>query len=165
MLYPIVKELNMTLLSNSILKTGYLVACVISATLVNGCGGGGGGGGGSTAAPTPAAVAAVKMEDLVVPDGFSYDPMGNYTMDIDISNISTERAFVSVYSRFSARDDSSYKPDYSSKVIAGSMNGGEFNSNFSAPSVNEEFLVEVWFFDNQPPLQRVFSTANAQILW
>ncbi len=163
MLYPIGKELNMTLFNNSIFKNSYLVVCALSTLLLSACGGDSGGGSG--AAATPALATATKMEDLVVPDGFDYNPMGDYELDIDISSITTARSFVSVYTRFSIKNDSSYKPDYSSKVIAGSLNSGTFDSSFSAPSVEDEFLVEVWFFDDQPPLQQVFSTSESQLTW
>ena len=153
----------MTLFTNYIFKTSYLVVCTLSTLLLSACGGDSGGGSGAVA--TPVTTTATKMEDLIVPDGFDYNPMGDYELTIDISGITTSRSFVSVYTRFTNKSDSSYKPDYSSKVIAGSLNAGTFDSSFSAPSVEDEFLVEVWFFDDQPPLQQVFTTSESQLTW
>ncbi|MDH5894866.1 hypothetical protein, partial [Vibrio splendidus] len=158
-------------------------------------GGGGGGGGGSASTPSPStpspstpsapatpstpvtatpspspvtgAVAAQSytMSDLVVPDGFDYSSVDQFDLDIDISSISTDRSFVTVYSRFSTRDDSTLKPDYSSKVIAGPLDNGVFASNFAAPVNHEALLIEIWFYDGQPPLQQVVSSGDSQIVW
>ncbi|WP_394251463.1 hypothetical protein [Vibrio profundi] len=134
--------------------------------LLTACGGGDGGGGGSTSTPPPATPAApTTMEDLVVPDGFDYNPVGSYKMSIDISNTTTERAFVSVYSRYNTRSDNTLKPDYSSKVVASSLANGKLDLNFSAPNVNENLLIEIWFYNGQDPLQRTFSTSQSQITW
>lgn len=158
-----------------------LTVALISAPIVLvGCGGGGGGGGSSTPSPaapstpvvtppsttvTPVATQSYTMNDLVVPDGFDYNPVENFDLDIDISGISTDRSFVTVYSRYTTRDDSSFKPDYSSKVIAGSLNNGQFASNFVAPISDENLLIEIWFYDGKPPLQQLVSSSNSQITW
>ncbi len=149
------KENNMSAQSSWNMKKTMTVVLATAPLLLAGCGGGGGGGGGSTASPSPsspatpatpvtatpspspvasaAAEPTYTMSDLVVPDGFDYSSVEQFDIDIDISSISTDRSFVTVYSRFSARDDSTLKPDYSSKVIAGSLNNGVFASNFTSP--------------------------------
>jgi len=134
--------------------------------LLTACGGGDGGGdsGGSTSTPA-ATLVPTTMEELVVPDGFDYNPVGSYQMSIDISDTSTERAFVSVYSRYNTRSDNTLKPDYSSKVVASSLANGKLELNFSAPNVNESMLVEIWFYNGEDPLQQTFSTSQSQITW
>lgn len=181
------KENNMSAQSSWNMKKTMTVVLATAPLLLAGCGGGGGGGGGSTASPSPsspatpatpvtatpspspvasaAAEPTYTMSDLVVPDGFDYSSVEQFDIDIDISSISTDRSFVTVYSRFSARDDSTLKPDYSSKVIAGSLNNGVFASNFSSPVNHDSLLVEIWFYDGQPPLQKVVSSSNSQIVW
>lgn len=181
------KENNMSVQSSWNIKKTMTVVLATAPLLLAGCGGGGGGGGGSTASPSPsspatpatpvtatpspspvasaAAEPTYTMSDLVVPDGFDYSSVEQFDIDIDISSISTDRSFVTVYSRFSARDDSTLKPDYSSKVIAGSLNNGVFASNFSSPVNHDSLLVEIWFYDGQPPLQKVVSSSNSQIVW
>ncbi|OEE55529.1 hypothetical protein A146_09180, partial [Vibrio splendidus FF-500] len=169
----------------------FLLAVILATAplVLAGCGGGGGGGGSAstpspstpsapatpstpvTATPSPSpvtgAVAAQSytMSDLVVPDGFDYSSVDQFDLDIDISSISTDRSFVTVYSRFSTRDDSTLKPDYSSKVIAGPLDNGVFASNFAAPVNHEALLIEIWFYDGQPPLQQVVSSGDSQIVW
>ncbi|MEZ8581415.1 hypothetical protein [Vibrio splendidus] len=158
-----------------------LAAILAAAPLVlAGCGGGGSASTPSapatpstpvTATPSPSpvtgAVAAQSytMSDLVVPDGFDYSSVDQFDLDIDISSISTDRSFVTVYSRFSTRGDSTLKPDYSSKVIAGPLDNGVFASNFAAPVNHEALLIEIWFYDGQPPLQQVVSSGDSQIVW
>ncbi|OCH50551.1 hypothetical protein [Vibrio sp. ZF57] len=171
------------------IKKSLAVILAAAPLVLAGCGGGGGGGGSAstpspstpstpatpstpvTATPSPSpvtgAVAAQSytMSDLVVPDGFDYSSVEQFDLDIDISSISTDRSFVTVYSRFSTRDDSTLKPDYSSKVIAGPLDNGVFASNFAAPVNHDALLIEIWFYDGQPPLQQVVSSGDSQIVW
>ncbi|MEZ8381644.1 hypothetical protein AB6D70_02615 [Vibrio splendidus] len=169
------------------MKKSLAVILAAAPLVLAGCGGGGGGSASTpspstpstpatpstpvTATPSPSpvtgAVAAQSytMSDLVVPDGFDYSSVDQFDLDIDISSISTDRSFVTVYSRFSTRDDSTLKPDYSSKVIAGPLDNGVFASNFAAPVNHEALLIEIWFYDGQPPLQQVVSSGDSQIVW
>ncbi|MEZ9554765.1 hypothetical protein [Vibrio splendidus] len=183
------EEKRMSVQSTWNMKKSLTVILAAAPLVLAGCGGGGGGGGSAstpspstpsapatpstpvTATPSPSpvtgAVAAQSytMSDLVVPDGFDYSSVDQFDLDIDISSISTDRSFVTVYSRFSTRDDSTLKPDYSSKVIAGPLDNGVFASNFAAPVNHEALLIEIWFYDGQPPLQQVVSSGDSQIIW
>ena len=145
----------------AMVKQASLISLLASVTLIFGCGGGGGGGS-STAAPAPA---ASTMSELTVPDGFDYNPVEQHDLNIDISHISTNRSFVSVYSRYSERSDATFKPDYSSRLLAGSLNNGQFNSSFTAPISEENILIEIWFYDGQAPLQQVVSSNVMQVTW
>lgn len=150
--------------SGVMVKQASLIILLATTTLIFGCGGGGGGGGGgSTAAPAPAV--ASTMSDLTVPDGFDYNPVEQHDLNIDISHISTNRSFVSVYSRYSERSDATFKPDYSSRLLAGSLNNGQFSSSFTAPISEENILIEIWFYDGQAPLQQVVSSDVMQVTW
>ncbi|UOE81968.1 hypothetical protein LTQ03_22975 [Vibrio splendidus] len=185
------EEERMSVQSTWNMKKSLAVILATAPLVLAGCGGGGGGGGGGsastpspstpstpatpstpvTATPSPSpvtgavAVQSYTMSDLVVPDGFDYSSVDQFDLDIDISSISTDRSFVTVYSRFSTRDDSTLKPDYSSKVIAGPLDNGVFASNFAAPVNHEALLIEIWFYDGQPPLQQVVSSGDSQIVW
>ncbi|WP_333912334.1 hypothetical protein [Vibrio coralliirubri] len=183
------EEKRMSVQSTWNMKKSLAVILAAAPLVLAGCGGGGGGGGSTstvspstpstpatpsnpvTATPSPspatsaAAAQSYTMTDLVVPDGFDYNSVEQFDLDIDISSISTDRSFVTVYSRFSTRDDSTLKPDYSSKVIAGPLDNGVFASNFAAPVNHEALLIEIWFYDGQPPLQQVVSSGDSQIVW
>ena len=166
------KEDNMSAQSSWNMKRTMTVVLATASLLLAGCGGGGGGGG--TASPSPSSPSPVAsalatptytMNDLVVPDGFDYSCVEQFDLYIDISSISTDRSFVTIYSRFSTRADSTLKPDYSSKVIAGPLDNGVFASNFTAPVNHDSLLIEIWFYDGQPPLQQVVSSSDSQIVW
>ncbi|MFA0033464.1 hypothetical protein AB4355_14585 [Vibrio sp. 10N.261.49.A12] len=183
------EEKRMSVQSTWNIKKSLAVILAAAPLVLAGCGGGGGGGGSTstaspstpstpatpsnpvTATPSPSpatsAVAAQSytMSDLVVPDGFDYNSVEQFDLNIDISSISTDRSFVTVYSRFSTRDDSTLKPDYSSKVMAGPLDNGVFASNFAAPVNHDALLIEIWFYDGQPPLQQVVSSGDSQIVW
>ncbi|PTO70213.1 hypothetical protein [Vibrio splendidus] len=180
------EEKRMSVQSTWNMKKSLTVILAAAPLVLAGCGGGGGSASTPspstpsapatpstpvTATPSPSpvtgAVAAQSytMSDLVVPDGFDYNSVEQFDLDIDISSISTDRSFVTVYSRFSTRDDSTLKPDYSSKVIAGPLDNGVFASNFAAPVNHEALLIEIWFYDGQPPLQQVVSSGDSQIVW
>ncbi|MCK8074666.1 hypothetical protein MSG34_00740 [Vibrio sp. 1CM2L] len=183
------EEERMSVQSTWNIKKSLAVILAAAPLVLAGCGGGGGGGGSAstpspstpstpatpstpvTATPSPSPVTgsvaaqSYTMSDLVVPDGFDYNSVEQFDLDIDISSISTDRSFVTVYSRFSTRDDSTLKPDYSSKVIAGPLDNGVFASNFAAPVNHEALLIEIWFYDGQPPLQQVVSSGDSQIVW
>ena len=185
------EEERMSVQSTWNMKKSLAVILAAAPLVLAGCGGGGGGGGSAstpspstpsapatpstpvtvTATPSPSPVTGAgaaqsyTMSDLVVPDGFDYSSVDQFDLDIDISSISTDRSFVTVYSRFSTRDDSTLKPDYSSKVIAGPLDNGVFASNFAAPVNHEALLIEIWFYDGQPPLQQVVSSGDSQIVW
>ncbi|MEZ9579276.1 MULTISPECIES: hypothetical protein [unclassified Vibrio] len=189
------EEKRMSVQSTWNIKKSLAVILAAAPLVLAGCGGGGGGGGSTstaspstpstpatpsnpvtattpvTATPSPSpatsAVAAQSytMSDLVVPNGFDYNSVEQFDLNIDISSISTDRSFVTVYSRFSTRDDSTLKPDYSSKVIAGPLDNGVFASNFAAPVNHDALLIEIWFYDGQPPLQQVVSSGDSQIVW
>ncbi|SBT13031.1 hypothetical protein [Vibrio celticus] len=181
------EEKRMSVQSTWNMKKSLAVILAAAPLVLAGCGGGGGSSASTpspstpsapatpstpvTATPSPSpatsAVAAQSytMSDLVVPDGFDYNSVEQFDLDIDISSISTDRSFVTVYSRFSTRDDSTLKPDYSSKVIAGPLDNGVFASNFAAPVNHEALLIEIWFYDGQPPLQQVVSSGDSQIVW
>ena len=183
------EEERMSVQSTWNMKKSLAVILATAPLVLAGCGGGGGGGGSAstpspstpsapatpstpvTATPSPSpstsavATQSYTMSDLVVPDGFDYSSVDQFDLDIDISSISTDRSFVTVYSRFSTRDDSTLKPDYSSKVIAGPLDNGVFASNFAAPVNHEALLIEIWFYDGQPPLQQVVSSGDSQIVW
>ncbi|MEZ9347162.1 hypothetical protein AB4166_09945 [Vibrio splendidus] len=179
------EEKRMSVQSTWNMKKSLTVILAAAPLVLAGCGGGGSASTPSpstpsapatpstpvTATPSPSpvtgAVAAQSytMSDLVVPDGFDYSSVDQFDLDIDISSISTDRSFVTVYSRFSTRDDSTLKPDYSSKVIAGPLDNGVFASNFAAPVNHEALLIEIWFYDGEPPLQQVVSSGDSQIVW
>ncbi|NLS13810.1 hypothetical protein HGP28_13005 [Vibrio sp. SM6] len=133
-----------------------------------GCGGGGSGGGGTASAPAtpPAAISTTPqtVEEIVVPDGFSYHPVSEYQLDLDISAISNERAFVSVYTHYT-EVDGNLRADYASRVVAAPLHNGTISMPFSAANAEQDLLIEIWFYNDSAPLQKRHSTQTATITW
>ncbi len=117
---------------------------------LTGCGGGGdeggsasgsgstGSGGTSTPVNSGADVAAVSetelelrtMSELSIPDGFSFNPVMGHQFDVDLSALSTDRAYISIYSEFIENADGTYTPNYNSRVTSSSLSAGLASSIF-----------------------------------
>ncbi|MGF1719302.1 hypothetical protein L4D20_04555 [Vibrio kyushuensis] len=149
------------------------------------CGGGGGGeGGGSSSSTgssgsgsagststiieessTESAVVARTMQDLVVPDDFSYNPVMGHHFDVDISAYSSQRAYISVYGQFTVNQDGSYKPDFNSRITSTSLDNGTASLEFCISDSQSSVLAEIWFYDGSDPIQHQFTTAQNQWIW
>ncbi|CAM4337589.1 hypothetical protein [Vibrio agarivorans] len=148
------------------------LALVMSFALI-GCGGGGGG----SAAPAQAAEdtaeavaeettevveevesvvesTAQSMQDLVIPDGFSFDPITEMNIDIDISNLSTQRAYVSIYSEYEETDSGTLAPSGDHKLAGQALEAGMGNIDIVYADGVEKVLAEIWFYDGSDPIQK-----------
>ena len=128
---------------------------IIMGLALTACGGGGGGGDNSTPAPPPTQttvpeddtneneepveeeettvpVEDVTMQDLEVPDNFSYNPVTEGSLNVDISGFSSQRAHLSVYKEFVENSSGSYDAKYSSKVASVPLNKGTANINLTS---------------------------------
>lgn len=147
--------------------------------LLQGCGGGGGGDGESNSSPVADTltetvtdsssqiepVALRDMQDLSIPDGFSYGSVETYQLDVSVSELFSKRSYLSIYTEFLIGSDGAYQANNGSKVTAVPLESGEIEVSFSLPSATSEFLVEIWSYDGNPPLQRVFQTAEKRATW
>ncbi len=105
------------------------------------------------------------MADLSVPDGFSYDTNQTYSLTADLSLFANQKGYLSVYSQFETKSDGSYQPQYSSRLAAIPLDSGMASISFTLANATTEFLVEVWSYDGNDPLQKVFNSENPQISW
>ncbi|TKF21233.1 hypothetical protein FCV43_12620 [Vibrio genomosp. F6] len=136
--------------------------------ILMGCGGGGGGGGGSSEGGNSTATPAestLTTSELIVPDGFDYNPIDDFQLKLDLSSETTQRAYVSVYHQFSTDNSAAIQANYSSRIASASLQEGKSTINFTVPNAKKELLVEIWFYDGSPPKQQVFSTTNRQLIW
>ncbi|WED28481.1 hypothetical protein L3V77_21250 [Vibrio sp. DW001] len=150
---------------------------IMSLVLLQACGGGGGSDSGSSpSADTPAEsdtgstqdielVVLRDMQDLSIPDGFSYKAIQTYQLDVSLSGLFSTRSYLSIYSGFTTRSDGTYQADNGSKVTGGPLTSGIIDVSFSLSSSTSEFLIEVWTYDGNPPLQKVFSTTGNRFVW
>ncbi|GLR06281.1 hypothetical protein [Vibrio hyugaensis] len=151
----------------------YLITIIMGLALTA-CGGGGGGGGGSSdndsSTPPPAPPAAVTvpeeettMQDLVVPEGFNYNPVKEGTLSVDISGFSSQRAHLSLYKEFQEDNSGNYKASYPSKVASIPLNNGQADFDFNMSDSQGDLLVEIWFYDGTDPIQRVISASDTSL--
>ncbi|MGR5209295.1 hypothetical protein ACPV4A_02000 [Vibrio rotiferianus] len=127
---------------------------LITMLLLSACGGGDSGGS-STPPPAPTPVTAPTMQELEVPDGFDYNPVVNGTLSVDISNYSTNRAHLTVYTNFESDGTDRYIADYNSVIASVSLEQGIANLRYSTSDSQGPLLVEIWLLDQTQPLQKV----------
>tara|TARA_B100001057_G_C22690227_1_gene887448 strand:+ start:215 stop:652 length:438 start_codon:yes stop_codon:yes gene_type:complete len=105
--------------------------------------------------------AEIHFDDLVIADGYDYNPVKSQSLTVDISSRSTERAHVSVYTKFKETSQGQYKPDYKSQIISRALESGVTELDFSIADSQQELLAEIWFYDGQAPLQYYFTPEKA----
>ncbi|MUK61855.1 hypothetical protein GNP81_15050 [Aliivibrio fischeri] len=137
----------------------FLMACSDS----GGSSSGGSAGGSSPAAdekPEP-----IKTQDLVAPEGFSFNPIDDQRLIVDLSGSLPSRAHLSVYSSFSEKDDGGYIVDYGSKIIDVPLTNGAVDIEFSIADSLNESVVEIWLYDGSDPQQKKFVVDGTQWEW
>ncbi|UTZ24665.1 hypothetical protein [Vibrio campbellii] len=135
------------------------------------CGGGDGSGGGSSDddSSTPPPVTIVEpdepttAQDLVVPEGFDYNPVKAGTLSVDISGFSTQRAQLSLYKQFSEDNAGNYRAHYASKVVSVPLASGKVDFDFNVSDNQKDLLVEIWFYDGSEPVKRVISVNDSSL--
>ncbi|AYO17561.1 hypothetical protein D0812_24715 [Vibrio owensii] len=156
---------------------------IIMGLALTACGGGGGGGGGGNITPPPTQTTVPEedttqqeetteeettvtveedatMQDLVVPDDFSYNPVTEGTLNVDISGFSSQRAHLSVYKEFVENSSGNYDARYPSKVASVPLNNGTANVDFNVSDSQGSLLVEIWFYDGSDPIQKVITSGD-----
>ncbi|MCL9776246.1 hypothetical protein [Vibrio methylphosphonaticus] len=143
--------------------------------MVTACGGGGGGGdstGGGTPTPAPIQTPATTptaasrtMADLSIPDELDYNPVEEYALSVDASGEVSGRALVSVYTDFTIQSSGEALPVYDSRIASVSLQSGKGNIDFSSAEHVDEFLLEIWTHDGNPPLQKIVSADTENLVW
>ncbi|MFV8452063.1 hypothetical protein ACNO65_18690 [Vibrio campbellii] len=154
----------------------YIIAILIGVILLAlaACGGGDGSGGGSSDddSSTPPPVTIVEpdepddpttAQDLVVPEGFDYNPVKPGTLSVDISGFSTQRAQLSLYKQFSEDNAGNYRAHYASKVVSVPLASGKVDFDFNVSDSQKDLLVEIWFYDGSEPVKRVISVNDTSL--
>ena len=154
----------------------YIIAILIGVILLAlaACGGGDGSGGGSSDddSSTPPPVTIVEpdepddpttAQDLVVPEGFDYNPVKPGTLSVDISGFSTQRAQLSLYKQFSEDNAGNYRAHYASKVVSVPLTSGKVDFDFNVSDSQKDLLVEIWFYDGSEPVKRVISVNDTSL--
>ena len=147
----------MTILTNKSLSL------LIVSLLVTACGGGGGGGGVENSAGNTKAT--VTMQELVAADDFLFTTKQSIQVSVSLAEYKIERAYISIYSDYQQLPSGRYYPNASSRTIAGNLQQGEFENSFFSLGKQSTFLVEVWLYDGQDPLQKELTLVNNKLVW
>ncbi|WP_070966593.1 hypothetical protein [Vibrio sonorensis] len=106
-----------------------------------------------------------RMVELSVPTDMDYSNVKDETITVDISALTTQRAYLTLYSQYTRNQDGSYKADYSSKLTSSSLNSGKATLSFSTRQGDNGLLAEVWFYDGSSPLQKEISYSSPSWIW
>lgn len=141
------------------------ISLLLFSLIVSGCGGSGGGDAQENAELQAQPAAEAAMDSLVAAEGFAFTSKQQIQVRLALSAYQDQRAFVSVYRAYQYLDSGRYYPDSASRVISGPLQSGIFNASFTALDKQQQYLVEVWFYDGREPLQNELSVNNKQLIW
>lgn len=163
---------------------------LLISTLI-GCGGGSGGGAAPTSttvnvdnnqveseqiepvtnAVLPVIETDLRMSDLVASDDFKFTNKQQVQVSLDLSellavnNQTGKRAYVSVYRDYQRLPSGQFYPLSESRLLAGELNNGQFNHAFVAMNNQSEYLIEVWFYNGDPAIQKQQMLVNNTLTW
>ncbi|GEA50293.1 hypothetical protein VIN01S_10970 [Vibrio inusitatus NBRC 102082] len=106
-----------------------------------------------------------SMQDLAVPVDFDYNPTQSVDVLVDISAVSTKRAYISVYSEFQQNTDGTLTPDYSYRIANGALDTGKGEITITYAQEYTSLLAEIWFYDGTEPMQRIITRDNSKITY
>ncbi|MDD9179350.1 MULTISPECIES: hypothetical protein [Aliivibrio] len=139
----------------------FLMACSDS----GGSGSSGSTGGGGASPATVPQPEPVKTQDLVAPDGFTFNPVTAHTLEINLSGSLPERTHLSVYSAYTEGTDGKYIVDYDSKVIDAALVNGALTIEFSLAESQSTIVAEIWSYDGSLPIQKEFAIDSNPLVW
>ncbi|MEH6451797.1 MAG: hypothetical protein V7782_02035 [Psychromonas sp.] len=111
-----------------------------------------------------ATVAKFAIEDLVADEDFLFIEKSNIQVLLELPG-EEQRAYVSVYSKYQLLESENYYPDPASRIIAGALKDGNFEESFVALNNQQQYLIEVWFYDGSEPLQQALLVNQNSLIW
>lgn len=141
----------------------FLMACSDSGG--SGSSGGTGDTGGGASPATVSQPEPIKTQDLVAPDGFSFNPISDQSLEINLSGSLPARTHLSVYSTYTEKSDGQYLVDYDSKVIDAAIVNGALTIEFSLSESQSTIVAEVWSYDGSLPIQKEFVINGEALVW
>lgn len=170
------------------------VAVVLSLSVLVGCGGGGGGSGSSSDISSESAPQVVtttiieatteetnnalesnpevkiQMSELQAATNFTFSNKNQIEVSIDVNNLLAEsdqlgeRAYLSIYRDYTLLPSGQFYPDSSTRVLAGDLSEGLFNQSFVALNSQPSYLVEVWFYNGDKPIQKEITLVAKKLI-
>jgi hypothetical protein len=107
--------------------------------------------------------AQLAIDSLVAVEGFSFTTKDTIEVIVELND--HQRAYVSVYSDYQQLDSDRYYPDSASRVLGGALQNGIFKQSFTGLNKQQQYLIQVWFYDGREPLEKELSVDNKQLIW
>ncbi len=134
-----------------------------------GCGGGSGESDKSAVTPEaidkPVEVTQLAINDLVAAPDFNFTSKSNIIVKLNVEQYQGRRSYINVYRHYQMMSDGSYYPDGASRVVSGPLVDGHFTQTFTGFNKQQQYLVEIWTYDNLPPQQQEITVTNDQLVW
>lgn len=112
-----------------------------------------------------------EMDQLIANSDFYFTSKQQVSVKLDLveelnaSDQIDQRAYVSIYRDYQLLDSGVFYPDSSSRVIAGDLQSGIFNHSFVSLKSESTYLVEVWFYNGDQPLQKEITVVDHSLVW
>ena len=112
-----------------------------------------------------------EMDLLVADSAFNFtnkqqvDVALDLISDLNLTGQIDQRAYVSIYRDYQLLDSGVFHPDSSSRVISGDLKSGIFNHSFISLKNQSSYLVEIWFYNGELPIQREIEIINNNLSW
>lgn len=147
---------------NNYFKTLVLIT---TTALIFGCGGGDGdggdnGGSSSTPAASPAPTTSLTVRDLSIAAENNLESVYEVEVDVDISAISTEKAFISICDNSLANGDLT-KLDFNMCLVKSSLVEGKGHFDLRVANHCDELIAVIWIMEKgRAPLTYTLSHNN-----
>ena len=152
-----------------------LISLLLFSLILGGCGGAGGSAestenkesaaGEPLVFAEPVEQAVLEMDSLVAAEDFTFTSKNQIQVLVELSAYQELRSYVSLYREYQQLDSGRYYPDPASRVISGVLQNGIFAQSFTGLNNQQQYLIEVWFYDGREPLQKALSVNENQLLW
>ena len=150
-----------------------LMTVAVLSLFIYGCGGSDGGssssGGTQDLVVEPSQesvlVATVEMDDLLAEEDFNFTSKNQIQVSLALTNYPYERSYVSIYSEYQQLDSGDYYPESTSRVISGVLTEGKFVQSFVSSINTQQYLLEIWSYDGQPPVQKELFLQENKLIW
>lgn len=110
-------------------------------------------------------IAKVSMADLNISEDFTFTTKAEVLLIVDLPIYKEQRAQISLYQNYQQLENLSFHPDSNSKILSGALKNGAFEQVFYALNNQERYLLEVWFYNKKPPLQKELVLTNYELHW
>lgn len=113
----------------------------------------------------------MEMSALFAEPDFNFTRKQQIQVALDLSeyldlNIDQgKRAYISIYCNYQLLQSVLFYPDSASRVLSGVLQDGKFNSAFVGLNNQSVYLVEVWFYDGEQPIQKEQRVNGNLLAW